>query len=240
MAGLSVADRLKKLDMRVRAACEACGRDPASVNVLAVSKLQPLNAVREAYDCGLRDFAENYVQEAVEKLGQLESLPVRWHFIGRIQSNKAKALGGGRFAVIHSVDRESIAEALNKAAGGGGSDSKRQDIFLQYNVAGEATKGGAGVDSIESLARFVVSNCPRLRVLGLMAMPPLDEDPTPHFRATREMLRKLNAALSAEERAVHPFDQLSMGTTADFEKAIPEGATWIRIGTDIFGPREEQ
>ncbi|MBX3020841.1 MAG: YggS family pyridoxal phosphate-dependent enzyme [Bdellovibrionales bacterium] len=235
MAGQSVGTRLKNLNEKVRAACIAWGRDPATVKVLAVSKLQPLSAIREAYESGQRDFAENYVQEAVDKQDQLHSLPVDWHFIGRIQSNKVKALAG-RFNIIHSVDRSSIAEALQKATQNG----RRQDIFLQFNVAAEASKGGVGENELKDLVHFVVESCSSLRVLGLMVMPPLDTQARVYFRRARELQDALRSALSAEQRAAHPFNELSMGTTADYAEAIAEGATWIRIGTEIFGAREEK
>lgn len=231
MAGASIGDRLKILKEKVRAACVANGRDPASVHVLAVSKLQPLSAIHEAYGAGQRAFAENYVQEALDKI---PSLPADWHFIGRIQSNKVKDLAG-KFKIIHSIDRESVALGLNKLSSG-----RRQDIFLQFNVADEASKGGVGVEELQALVKFVVEQCPNLRVLGLMIMPPLDSNSRSYFRHAREMQESVKAALTAEQRQAHPFDQLSMGTSSDYADAIAEGATWIRIGTEIFGPREEK
>lgn len=231
MAGVSVGERLKNLNEKVRAACVACGRDPSSVKVLAVSKLQPLSLIHEAYGSGQRAFAENYVQEALDKI---ESLPADWHFIGRIQSNKVKDLAG-KFKIIHSIDRESVAEALNKL-----SVNKRQDIFLQFNVADEASKGGVGAEELRALVQYVVEKCPNLRVLGLMIMPPLDENSSKYFRLSREMQDSVKTALTEDQRAAHPFDQLSMGTSSDYVEAIKEGATWIRIGSEIFGPREEK
>jgi hypothetical protein len=231
MDGSSVGARLKNLRLRVQEACVASGRAPESVRILAVSKLHSRAAIRAAYDEGQRDFAENYVQEAVDKLDQLASLPVRWHFIGRIQSNKVKFLGGRRFAAIHSVDRVSVAEALNRVAHPDGG----QDIFLQFNAAGEASKGGGDERVIEELAQFVNEKCPRLRVLGLMCMPPLDQPARPFFAQTRALQARLKTKFPTQ-----PLDQLSMGTSADFSEAIAEGATWIRIGSEIFGPREEK
>lgn len=228
MAGTSVADRLQKIRSRINEACVACGRDPASVRVLAVSKLHSLHAIREAYDEGQKDFAENYVQEAIEKLDQLDSLPVRWHFIGRLQTNKIKYIGN-RFEIVHSVDRAPVADQLERV-----STRRRQDIFLQYNVGGEDSKGGASEAGVRDLLAHVVAKCPALRVLGLMVMPPLgDGRAREHFANARRLLETLRAE-------GHPLDQLSMGTSADFEDAIKEGATWIRIGTEIFGAREEK
>lgn len=234
MAGLSVAENLKNLKARIAEVARESGRDPESVHILGVGKRQPLNKIREAYESGLRDFAENYVQEALPKLEQLHSLPARWHFIGRLQSNKVKLLAR-RFAVIHSLDRVSLAEALNRLP-----HVDRQDVFLQYNVAAEASKGGAGDDELFALAQYVFEKCPKLRVLGLMSMPPLDALARQHFRKTRERLEELKRSVSPSVREAHPLDQLSMGTSQDFADAIREGATWIRIGTDLFGAREEK
>jgi pyridoxal phosphate enzyme (YggS family) len=233
MDGPSVGDRLKKLKARVEKACVTAGRDPSSVRILAVSKLQSLGKIREAFEEGQKDFAENYAQEALEKIDQLHSMPVDWHFIGRIQSNKVKMLAGGRFRFIHSVDRESVAEALNKL-----SMRARQDVFLQFNVAGEASKAGANESGLEQLVKFVAEKCPNLCARGLMVMPPLDSAARGHFRRAREVLAKVRAGLTPQQLSQHPLNDLSMGTSADFEDAILEGATWIRVGTDIFGARE--
>lgn len=238
MAGASVAERVQKLNTRISAAVARAGRSSGAVRLLAVSKFQELNKIREAYECGQRDFAENYVQEAVGKQEQLENLPVRWHFIGRIQSNKVKFLAG-KFWAIHSVDRVSIAEALNRLCA---ERNVVQNVFLQFNIAGEESKAGAGerelADLFESACR-----CSNLRVLGLMVMPPLEASPEEargFFARARKELERLRGTLAEEIRRRHPCDELSMGTSHDFETAIEEGATWIRIGTDVFGPREEK
>jgi len=222
MDGTSVASRLQKINERVAAACARAGRAPGSVKILAVSKGQPIAKIREAFGCGQKYFAENYVQEAVEKLGQLQNLPAEWHFIGRIQSNKIKFLES-KFTCIHSIDRVETAVALNSR-----SAAKPQDIFLQYNVADEASKAGGGEREVEELARHA-AEWPNLRVRGLMVMPPLFDDPEqarPFFKKARALAAKLR------------LNELSMGTSADFETAIEEGATWIRIGTQIFGERQ--
>jgi pyridoxal phosphate enzyme (YggS family) len=216
---MSVSERLEQLNARIAAACARAGRPRESVRLLAVSKLQSLAKIREAYDCGQKYFGENYVQEALGKLEQLASLPAEWHFIGRIQSNKVKQIAG-RFALIHSVDRASILEALAKTG-------RPQDVLLQFNVAGEASKGGADERALEELLAAARGT---VRVRGLMVMPPFTERPEevrPCFRRAREVAARLG------------LSELSMGTTQDFEVAIEEGATWIRIGTDVFGPRED-
>ena len=228
-----VAARLKNLRERIFEACLVCGRDPGSVQLLAVSKLHPLSLVHAAYREGQRDFAENYVQEALDKiLESTANLPgARWHFIGRIQSNKVKPLAN-RFAAIHSIERASIAEALNALT----PEGLRQDIFLQFNVAAEATKGGVVEElDLEKLFHCIVERCPRLRVLGLMVMPPLDQPSRPYFARARTFLARLRGT---QVQGFHPLDQLSMGTSGDYAEAIAEGATWIRIGSEIFGERK--
>lgn len=220
MAGMSVGDRLNKINQRIENACKKAGRDPHSVRLLAVSKLQPLAKIREAYESGQRDFAENYFQEASAKQNQLVNLSIDWHFVGRIQSNKAKLLAG-KFKLIHSVDRLSVIEALAKS-------NIEQEILLQFNVALEESKGGATEGELEQMLKHAEKT--KLKVSGLMVMPPFTnnaEDVRPFFKRARECARALG------------LSELSMGTTQDFEVAIEEGATWIRIGTDVFGPREK-
>lgn len=219
---MSVVNRLQKLKSRIHDVCAHAGRDPSSVRLLAVSKLQSPDSVREAFACGQRDFAENYLQEALEKQESLADLhELRWHFIGRIQSNKVRALAN-RFAVIHSVERVSVVEALSRATRG------VQDIYLQFNVAGETSKGGAADERALEDLLTAAKKCANLRVLGLMVMPPLDatvEQSRGYFRCAREVASRFG------------LQELSMGTSHDFAEAIAEGATWIRIGTDVFGPR---
>lgn len=228
-----IASRLKILRSRIDEACSTAGRDPATVSLLAVSKLHSAALIKEAFQAGQILFAENYVQEAVDKMEELANLKLSWHFIGRIQSNKVKFLGGGRFLVIQSVDRASIASALHRLV----PEGQTQDIFLQFNVAAESTKGGI-IDELdlENLFTFVVDECPSLRVLGLMVMPPLDQPPRPHFAKARELLKRLRRS---PRLGTHPMNQLSMGTSADFTEAILEGSTCVRIGTEIFGQRGE-
>lgn len=235
MAGPSIGVRLKKLEHRVAAACERSGRALSSVQVLAVSKKQTQHSVRAAVDCGQSDFAENYVQEAIEKVAAAADLKVRWHFIGRIQANKAKLLVG-KFAAIHSVDRGEILQRLNQTCV---VQKLTQNIFLQFNVAAEPSKGGVTELELTNLCAEALA-CSHLRVLGLMVMPPLRVNSAASrgdFAHARKVLKRLRESHSSS-LTLHPLDQLSMGTSQDFEVAIEEGATWIRVGTDIFGPRE--
>lgn len=234
---MSIAERLRKIEERINAACARAGRDRSEVKLLAVSKLQPLEKIREGYEAGLRDFAENYAQEALLKLEQLENLPeVRWHFIGRIQSNKAKLLPGN-FELIHSVERMEIADIFNRQ-----KLEHPQKILLQFNVANEDSKGGA--DEVELMKTLELClEHENISVCGLMVMPPLTADPStvrPFFVRAREFLKELRDDLSNEQLARHPMTELSMGTSQDFEVAIEEGATWIRLGTEVFGPRPQE
>ena len=227
--GTSIETSLENTRHRINEACAEAGRDPAQVRLIAVSKFQSERAVRQAFAAGQRDFGENYAQEALAKIEALADLEgIRWHFIGHVQGNKARSLGR-HFKLIHSVDRASVATALAK-------DPWSQDILLQYNVATEETKSGVrDVLELQNLFTFVDKSCPSLRVAGLMALPPLDEAPGPYFAQAAEALRQLRTSAGR-----HSLDQLSMGTSADFEAAIAHGATYIRVGQDIFGQRENR
>lgn len=238
MAGQSVGDRHKKVKEQIQAACLRAGRTPESVHLLAVSKLQSPTKIRQAHQSGQQDFAENYVQEAQEKMISLAECSLRWHFIGRIQSNKLKLLSG-KFYAIHSVDRVSLIQPLNAWCA---SQQVVQNIFLQFNVANESSKGGAALKELENLIT-AAKGCAHLRTLGFMLMPPMTDDPEvtrPYFKMARQLLTEVHANLSEDEKLRHPFVELSMGTSQDFAVAIEEGATWVRIGSDIFGPRETE
>jgi pyridoxal phosphate enzyme (YggS family) len=238
MTGLSVGERLQNLRARVITACLQGGRSPDGVHLLAVSKLQESARIRTVAQLGQVDFAENYLQEAEVKMAELAELPLRWHFIGRVQSNKVKNLAG-RFFAVHSVDRVVIAQKLNQHCA---ALNVVQNIFLQFNVAQEASKGGTDRDDLNALLHYV-KPCLHLRALGLMIMPPPHEDEERarrHFRLARATLGELRATLTAEELLRHPLNELSMGTSQDFAWAVAEGATWIRIGTQIFGARKTE
>jgi pyridoxal phosphate enzyme (YggS family) len=235
-AGTSVADRLGKIKAQIQIACHEAKRDPSSVQLLAVSKLKPAASVREAYEAGQVDFGENYVQEVAEKRMALVELHARWHMIGHLQTNKARAAIDQDFALIHSVDSVRLAKKLADAATETG---KIQSILLQINVGGEISKSGAGIEDLDALVSGVLP-LKSLRVRGLMTMPPLGENPTvarAHFAKLRELLNRARAQVPSGDRLHHSMDQLSMGTSHDFREAIFEGATWLRIGTDIFGER---
>ena len=226
-----VARRAGDVAVRVRRAAERCGRDPGSVRLVAVSKRKSADHVRAAYEAGLRDFGENYVQEALAKIDQLPG-DIRWHMIGHLQSNKAKPAAEG-FALVHTVDRASVGKALDKAARARGLTLP---VLLQVNMGGEATKSGADAEGAIALARQA-TQWSGLKVRGLMCIPPWSADPEkvrPHFRA----LRGLSERISELGLAVVSMDELSMGMSHDFEVAIEEGATLVRVGSAIFGERD--
>lgn len=213
----------------VRAAAQAAGRAPDSVHLLAVSKTFPPSAVREAYAAGQRAFGENYLQEALQKMASLHDLPLEWHFIGPIQSNKTRDIAA-HFDWVHGVDRLKIAERLSAQRPEG---LPPLEICLQVNVSGEESKSGVAPQEVEALA-LQVAGLPRLRLRGLMAIPaPIDDPARQHepFRQMRELLARLNA-LGLQ------LDTLSMGMSHDFPAAVAEGATIVRIGTAIFGGRD--
>lgn len=235
---MSVVERLRSVHQRIDRACERAGRPSSEVNLLAVSKLQPVSLVRDAVAGGQIDFGENYVQEALQKQNDVPS--VRWHLIGHLQSNKVKAVIG-KFAVIHSVDRQSLVEALDRQILAQ-KITQAQDIFLQFNVGQESTKEGLSREALVKLFDSI-KDLRTLRVLGIMVMPPLSDSldiQRGYFRESRELLEEIRRNASPEVLGWHLLNELSMGTSHDLEAAVLEGATWLRIGTDIFGAREKK
>jgi pyridoxal phosphate enzyme (YggS family) len=223
-----IAQRLQQLRSRIVAAAGEAGRDPAEIRLIAASKTFDAAALREAHAAGQIDFGENYVQEALDKMGELGNLPLVWHFIGPIQSNKTRAIAE-HFAWVHSVDRLKIAERLSAQRP---SSVPPLDICLEVNISGEASKGGVTAQELPALAR-AVSHLPRLRLRGLMAIPAPSTDPLVQ-RAAFAAVRRLYEALQGSGYAL---DTLSMGMSGDLEAAIAEGATMVRVGTAIFGER---
>ena len=227
----SIAQNLLEINDRVRAACSRTGRDAAEVSIIGVTKMVPLDRIREGIEAGVKILGENYVQEAVKKIQALSDLPVSWHFIGRLQSNKAK-VALESFDVIHTVDRESLALELNRLAHKRG---KRVPVLIQVNTGHEGSKSGLAPEELFNFFERL-STFDGLEIHGLMALPPYYDDPEkvrPHFRQLRELLQRLR------RQAVRPeeLSELSMGMSHDFEVAIEEGATMIRIGTALFGTR---
>ncbi|OCR26677.1 hypothetical protein AFK24_02430 [Pseudomonas syringae] len=222
----TIAANISTLGARINAAALAAQRDPAAIGLLAVSKTKPASALREAYAAGLRDFGENYLQEALSKQLELADLPLCWHFIGPIQSNKTRAIAEN-FAWVHSVDRLKIAQRLSEQRP---VDLPQLNICIQVNVSGEASKSGCSPADLPALAA-AISALPRLKLRGLMAIPEPTEDSAEQnaaFAAVRSLQEQLNL----------PLDTLSMGMSHDLEAAIAQGATWVRIGTALFGARD--
>ena len=222
----TIAENIAKVGVRIREAAQASQRDCATVGLLAVSKTKPAAAIRQAFAAGVRDFGENYLQEALEKQLELGDLPLIWHFIGPIQSNKTKAIAE-HFAWVHSVDRLKIAQRLSDQRP---AHLPALNICLQVNVSGEPSKSGCNPDELPALAQ-AVTQLPNLRLRGLMTIPEPTDDPSEQ-RAAFARLRELQQGLNLD------LDTLSMGMSHDLEAAIAEGATWVRIGTALFGARD--
>jgi pyridoxal phosphate enzyme (YggS family) len=229
-----IAERLASIRQRMAAAAISAGREPSTVRLVAVSKTFPAEAVREAYAAGQRDFGENKVQEALEKIADSADLPIRWHLLGHLQSNKARKAGVS-FATIHSLDSVELLRKLDTAAADAGHTP---ELLIQVDLAGEATKFGvppAGVPSIFEAAAL----CKAAHVVSLMTLPPVPESPEnarPWFRKLRELRDEwLNAGVPSPM-----LRELSMGMSADFVVAIQEGSTMVRVGTAIFGSRHVQ
>ena len=222
----TIADNIQLVSSRIQAAVTAANRAENSVQLLAVSKTKPAQALREAYAAGLRDFGENYLQEALGKQLELADLPLIWHFIGPIQSNKTRAIAE-HFDWVHSVDRLKIAQRLSEQRP---AELPPLNICIQVNVSGEASKSGCTPDDLPALAA-AISALPRLKLRGLMAIPEPTDDRAEQDAAFAAV-QKLQASLDL------PLDTLSMGMSHDLESAIAQGATWVRIGTALFGARD--
>jgi pyridoxal phosphate enzyme (YggS family) len=228
---IELKNRLERIKARIKETAEACNRPVASIRLVAVCKTMPIEVVREAIDAGVTDLGENYIQEATEKVNALATYPATWHFIGHLQSNKAK-YAVRLFDLIHSVDSLKLAKELDKYAK---RNDKTQAILIQVNVAREDSKSGVYVEDTMPLLREV-SRLENISVKGLMTMPPYFNAPEkvrPFFAA----LREFRDQIKKEDISNISMDELSMGMTGDFEAAIEEGATMVRIGTAIFGER---
>jgi PLP dependent protein len=226
-----IRDNLQAVLQRIDAAVAAAGRQPDSVRLLAVSKTWPAESVAEAYAAGQTAFGENQEQEAARKIATLGHLPIEWHFIGPIQSNKTRPIAE-RFAWVHAIDREKVARRL--------SDQRPESlgplmVCVQVNISGEASKSGVAPDEALDLARRV-AELPRLRLRGLMAVPAPSDD----FTEQRLQFRKLKTLYDSIRSAGVPLDTLSMGMSDDLEAAVMEGSTLVRVGTAIFGRRPAQ
>ena len=234
-AGVEIATRLGAVRERMRAACVRSGRDPAGVTLVGAGKTQPVAVLHAAWAAGLRVFGENRVQEAEGKAAELPA-DISWHLLGPLQSNKARA-AVALFDVVHSIDRPKIAHALEREAQLRGRELYG---FLEVNVAGEPTKHGFAPAGLQAAVAELAARG-RLRIVGLMAIPPFDDDPErarPWFRRLAALRDEL--AARPEWRAAEFPGWLSMGMSSDFEVAIEEGATHVRVGTALFGERVDR
>jgi PLP dependent protein len=225
---VDLAANLERIQQHIYAACKRAGRDPNSVTLLPVTKSQPPEVVAAAAELGLAVFGENKVQEARAKIPLCPG-KLRWHFIGHLQSNKCRD-AVGLFAMIESVDSLPLAQELNKRAE---QAAKTMPILLEVNAAGEGSKFGYAPEKLLAEIKEI-NSLPRLETHGLMSVPPWSPEPEksrPHFRRLRELKEQCEQILGA------PLPHLSMGMSSDFEVAIEEGATIVRVGTALFGPR---
>ena len=227
----NIKDRLENIKGRIEKTALDCGRNPESIRLIAVSKTVSAAIVKDAIEAGAMILGENYVQEAREKISALSNFETSWHFIGHLQSNKAK-YAVRLFDLIHSVDSIKLARELNKQAQ---KDGKIQKILIQINISQEKTKSGIAVDDTADIIQ-AISKFENIKIKGLMTMPPFFNQPDrvrPFFAALRELRDQL------ADRAIPgvALEELSMGMTGDFEVAIAEGATMVRVGTAIFGER---
>ncbi|MFO7542386.1 MAG: YggS family pyridoxal phosphate-dependent enzyme [Thiobacillus sp.] len=229
-AEVGAASRLYAVQARIARAVAEAGRDAVAVRLLAVSKTFGAARVRELAGCGQREFGENYVQEALEKQAALADLPLVWHFIGPIQSNKTRAIAEN-FSWVHSVDRLKIAERLSAQRP---PELSPLQVCIEVNVSGESSKGGVSMIELPALVDAVAA-LPGLQVRGLMAIPAQARD----RNLQRAAFRQVRLAFDALVASGHALDTVSMGMSADLEAAILEGATIVRIGTALFGERTQ-
>jgi PLP dependent protein len=231
MGPQNLAERIAEVRRRMAAAAQAAGRSAHSVTLLAVSKAQPLELLQAGAALGLSDFGESYLDEALPKIAALQEHKITWHFIGRVQANKTRPIAES-FAWVHAIDRLKVAERLSAQRA---AAAPALNVCLQVNLAAEESKGGVTPAQLPQLARAVAA-LPRLKLRGLMCLPP-QESAAARQRHWFAELRTLMAGLNAQGAAM---DTLSMGMSDDFEAAILEGATVVRLGTVLFGPRPVQ
>jgi hypothetical protein len=230
MAGSEIAENLEHIRERIAQAAGKFGREPAEVTLVAVSKTVGVDAMRRAIAAGVTVFGESYLQEARTKIPQITG-PVRWDFIGHLQRNKVRH-AVVLFEMIHSVDSLSLAQEINLAAG---KQGKKARVLVEVNVSGETTKSGINPEGADSLMQELIS-LPHLSIEGLMTMAPYSDDPE-DARPLFSSLKQLQDALNERHGPALNLKELSMGMSSDFEIAIEEGSTMVRIGTAIFGER---
>ncbi len=226
-----IKENLERVEQNISDACKKAGRDRSEVTLIAVSKTKPVSDIRCAMDCGISVFGENKVQEIRDKTGEIEE-PLSWHMIGHLQANKVKYLPG-KVCMIHSVDNIKLAEEIEKQFA---KVDMKIDVLIEVNMAGEDTKFGLAPSQVPEFVKSI-STLQHLNIRGLMTIAPYTEDPESnrkYFRGLKELLESINAM----EIPGVKMDQLSMGMTGDYQVAIEEGATFVRVGTGIFGQRD--
>lgn len=229
---MSIQEKYNEILERKNNAALRSGREPSEVTLMAVTKTHPAEELNEVIDAGATDIGENKVQEVLEKYESVK--PVRWHLIGHLQTNKVKNIID-KVVMIHSVDSLHLAKEIDKRAAACG---KVMDVLIQINSAMEATKSGIAADGLKTLVNDIVAECSNVRVCGIMCIPPIaevPEDNRKYFREARELFDEMKTWELPEERFAPT--ELSMGMSGDFEIAIEEGATIVRVGSSIFGPR---
>ena len=229
---MSISERFSEVKKRVDGAALRSGRDPADVILVAVTKTHPAAEINEAIEAGATDIGENRVQEILEKIDDVA--PVRWHLIGHLQTNKVRQVID-KVVMIHSVDSLKLAREINKRAAAAGIV---MDVLIEINSAMEETKSGIAAGDLKQLVTEITAECENVRVCGIMCIPPIAADPEdsrPYFKEAAELFKEMKGwDLPAERFAP---TELSMGMSGDFEVAIEEGATIVRVGSSIFGPR---
>ncbi|MBE6028237.1 MAG: YggS family pyridoxal phosphate-dependent enzyme [Clostridiales bacterium] len=229
---MSISERFSEVKKRVDEAALRSGRDPADVRLVAVTKTHPASEINEAIEAGAADIGENRVQELLEKIDDVA--PVRWHLIGHLQTNKVRQVID-KVVMIHSVDSLKLAREINKRAAAAGIV---MDVLIEINSAMEETKSGIAAGDLKQLVTEITAECESVRVCGIMCIPPIAADPEdsrPYFKEAAELFKEMKGwDLPAERFAP---TELSMGMSGDFEVAIEEGATIVRVGSSIFGPR---
>ena len=225
-----IKDNLEVVEKKIEEACKRAGRDRSEVTLIAVSKTKPVSDIRQAMDCGIRTFGENKVQEIKDKTTEITD-PLNWHMIGHLQANKVKYLPG-RVCMIHSVDNRKLADEIEKQFA---KADEKIDVLIEVNMANEDTKFGLSKEEVPSFVEEI-STLPHLNIRGLMTIAPYTEDPESnrvYFKGLKELMESINAM----EIPGVKMDTLSMGMTGDYQVAIEEGATFVRVGTGIFGER---
>ena len=229
---MTISERFNEVSKRVQGAAARSGRDPEEIKLVAVTKTHPASEINEAIAAGATDIGENRVQEILEKIDDVS--PVRWHLIGHLQTNKVKQVID-KVVMIHSVDSLKLAREIDKRAAAAGL---KMDVLIEINSAMEETKSGIAAGDLKQLVEDITAECGNVRVCGIMCIPPIAEDPEdsrPYFKEAAELFKEMKGWELPPERFAPT--ELSMGMSGDFEVAIEEGATIVRVGSSIFGPR---